>query len=51
LNLQQIRDAVAVTTKEGGVVLQRILVMKERVIVTDQEMEVVMMDIKAAKET
>jgi len=51
LNLQQIRDAVAVTTKEEGAVLQRILVMRERVIVMDQEMEVVMMDMLGVKET
>jgi len=51
LSLQQTRDAVAVTTKEEGAVLQRILVVKERVIVMDLEMEVVMMDMLAVKET
>jgi len=41
---------VAVTTKEGGAVHLRILVMKEREIVMDQVMEVVMMDMLAVKE-
>jgi len=51
LNLQQTRDVVAVTTKEGGAVLQRILVMRERVIVMDLVMEVAMMDMLGVKET
>ena len=42
---------MAVTTKEGGAVLQRILVMRERVIVMDLVMEVAMMDMQAVKET
>jgi len=42
---------VVVTIKEGGAVLLRILVMKEREIVMDLVMEVVMMDMLGVKET
>jgi len=41
---------VDVIIKKGGVVHQRILVVKEKVIVMDLVMEVVMMDMLAAKE-
>ena len=48
--IYQARSAVDVITKEGSVVHLRILVMKERVIVMDLVMEVVMMDMLAVKE-
>jgi len=49
-NLHQVNDAVDVTTKAEGVVHLRILVMKERVTVMDQVMEVVMMAMQGAGE-
>ena len=42
---------MVVTIKEGGAVLLRILVMKEREIVMDLVMEVVMMGMVGVKET
>lgn len=47
---QQVRDAEAAITMAKGVVLLRILAMKEKEIATDQEMEVSMMVMLDAKE-
>jgi len=51
LSLQQVRDAEAAITMAKGVVLLRILAMKEKEIATDQEMEVSMMVMLDARET
>jgi len=50
LSHQQVRDAEAAITMAKGVVLLRILAMKEKEIATDQEMEVSMMVMLDAKE-
>jgi len=51
LSLQQVRDAEAAITMAKGVVLLRILAMKEKETATDQEMEVSMMVMLDARET
>jgi len=50
MNLLQVKDAVVEIIKVEDAVLLKILAMKERVTVTDQVMEVVMMVIQDAKE-
>ena len=50
LTCVQARGVVDVIIKVGGVVHQRLLVMRERVIVMDLVMEVVMMDMLGVKE-
>jgi len=51
LSLQQVRDVEAAITMAKGVVLLRILAMKEKETATDQEMEVSMMVMLDARET
>jgi len=50
LSLQQVRDAEAAITMAKGVVLLRILAMKEKETATDREMEVLMMVMLDARE-
>ena len=50
MNLLQVKDAVVEIIKVEDAVLLKNLAMKERVTVTDQVMEVVMMVIQDAKE-
>jgi len=51
LSLQQVRDVEAAITMAKGVVLLRILAMKEKETATDLEMEVLMMVMLDARET